>query len=202
MNHNSLGCEQPSRPRCRTITQCAGRVSANARPLQLCWGDRECGCFTPCTYNMYMWETYVMATHQLWNSTFVYIHIICSLPVCTCMYMYTCTSFYCAQVNGYEDILVETMNLCCHYFEQHMYMVPKEKYMLLKVCVVWSCASHSTVFMFLYYAWIQNVTMRYRCDNGTMLRTVLRWILQQYSKDASLVPLWYSCAVLCEGYHD
>ena len=22
-NHNSLGCEQPSRPRCRTITQCA-----------------------------------------------------------------------------------------------------------------------------------------------------------------------------------
>ena len=32
---NSLGCEQPSRPRCRTITQCAGRVSANARPLQL-----------------------------------------------------------------------------------------------------------------------------------------------------------------------
>ena len=48
-NHNSLGCEQPSRPRCRTITQCAGCVSANARPLQLRWGDRECGCFTSCT---------------------------------------------------------------------------------------------------------------------------------------------------------
>ena len=48
MNHNSLGCKQPSRPRCRTITQCAGHVSANARPLQLRWGDRECGCFT-CT---------------------------------------------------------------------------------------------------------------------------------------------------------
>ena len=45
-NHNSLGYEQPSRPRCRTITQCVGRVSANARPLQLRWGDRECGCFT------------------------------------------------------------------------------------------------------------------------------------------------------------
>ena len=55
MNHNSLGCEQPSRPRCRTITQCAGHVSANARPLQLCWGDRECGCFTPCTYNTDGW---------------------------------------------------------------------------------------------------------------------------------------------------
>ena len=37
-NHNSLGCEQPSRPRCRTIIQCAGRFSANARPLQLPWG--------------------------------------------------------------------------------------------------------------------------------------------------------------------
>ena len=48
-NHNSLGCKQPSRPRCRTITQRAGCVSANARPLQLRWGDQECGCFTPCT---------------------------------------------------------------------------------------------------------------------------------------------------------
>lgn len=44
---------------------------------------------------------------------------------------------YCVpQVSGYEDILVETMNLCCHYFEHHMYMVPKEKYMLLKVSIV------------------------------------------------------------------
>ena len=51
MNHNSLGCEQPSRPRSRTIIQCAGRVSANVRPLQLCWGDRECRRFMPCTYN-------------------------------------------------------------------------------------------------------------------------------------------------------
>ena len=40
---------------------------------------------------------------------------------------------YTHQVSGYEDILIETMNLCCQYFEQHMYMVPKEKYMLLKV---------------------------------------------------------------------
>lgn len=38
------------------------------------------------------------------------------------------------QVSGYEDILVETINLCCHYYENHMYMVAKEKYMLLKVC--------------------------------------------------------------------
>ena len=51
-NHNSLGCEQPSRPRC---SQCAGRISANARPPQLHWGDRECGCFTPYTYNTDGW---------------------------------------------------------------------------------------------------------------------------------------------------
>ena len=37
-------------------------------------------------------------------------------------------------MSGYEDILVETINLCCHYYENHMYMVAKEKYMLLKVC--------------------------------------------------------------------
>lgn len=36
-------------------------------------------------------------------------------------------------MSGYEDVLVETLNLCAHYFENHMYMVPKEKYMLLKV---------------------------------------------------------------------
>ena len=57
MNHNSLGCEQPSRPGCRTITQCAGRVSANAR---LRWGDQECGCFTPCTYNTDGWPYHVL----------------------------------------------------------------------------------------------------------------------------------------------
>lgn len=37
------------------------------------------------------------------------------------------------QVEGYEEILIETINLCCYYFENNMYMVPKEKYMLLKV---------------------------------------------------------------------
>ena len=39
------------------------------------------------------------------------------------------------QVECYEEILIETINLCCYYFENNMYMVPKEKYMLLKVCV-------------------------------------------------------------------
>ena len=36
-------------------------------------------------------------------------------------------------MSGYEDVLVETLNLCCQYFENQMYVLPKEKYMLLKV---------------------------------------------------------------------
>ena len=43
-NHNSLGCELPL----GLVTHCAGRISANARPHQLCWGDRECGYYTSC----------------------------------------------------------------------------------------------------------------------------------------------------------
>lgn len=39
---------------------------------------------------------------------------------------------YLEEVSGYEDVLVETINICCHYYENNMYMVPKEKYMLLK----------------------------------------------------------------------
>jgi len=39
-------------------------------------------------------------------------------------------------VEGYEEILIETINLCCQYFENNMYMVPKEKYILLKVSVL------------------------------------------------------------------
>ena len=79
-NHNSLGCEQPSRPRCRIITQCAGRVSANARPLQLRWGDRECGCFMPCTYNT-----------NGWHVTLV-IHI-----VHPCIHVHVCVGVGCHQ---------------------------------------------------------------------------------------------------------
>ena len=55
---------RPSRPRCRTITQCAGCVSANTRPLKLHWGDRECGCFTPCTYNTDGWPYRVVHAWQ------------------------------------------------------------------------------------------------------------------------------------------
>ena len=46
------------------------------------------------------------------------------------------------QVSGYEDILAETINLCCHYYEHNMYMVPKEKYMLLKVIIVSPLCHH------------------------------------------------------------
>ena len=37
------------------------------------------------------------------------------------------------KVPGFDEILVETINLCCHYYENHMYVMPKEKYILLKV---------------------------------------------------------------------
>ena len=43
------------------------------------------------------------------------------------------------QVECYEEIMVETINLCCYYYENNMYMVPKEKYVLLKVCSLWLC---------------------------------------------------------------
>ena len=33
----------------RKVTHCAGRVSANARPHQLCWGDWEMGTAISCT---------------------------------------------------------------------------------------------------------------------------------------------------------
>ena len=33
----------------RKVTHCAGRVSANARPHQLRWGDREVGTAISCT---------------------------------------------------------------------------------------------------------------------------------------------------------
>ena len=33
----------------RKVTHCTGRVSANTRPHQLCWGDREMGTGISCT---------------------------------------------------------------------------------------------------------------------------------------------------------
>ena len=39
------------RPRCQPVTHCAGRVAANTRPHQLCWSNRECGCYMSCTCN-------------------------------------------------------------------------------------------------------------------------------------------------------
>ena len=36
------------------------------------------------------------------------------------------------EVPGYEEVLVETINLCCTHYENQMYTVPEEKYQLLK----------------------------------------------------------------------
>ena len=57
------------------------------------------------------------------------------------------------QVNGYEEVLVETINLCCHYFENSMYMVPKEKYMLLKVTNAPSTAEKLNSIITILLTW-------------------------------------------------
>jgi cytoplasmic FMR1 interacting protein len=36
------------------------------------------------------------------------------------------------EVPGFEEVLVETINLCCTHYEAQMYIVPEEKYQLLK----------------------------------------------------------------------
>ena len=52
-NHNSLGCEQPLG---LDVNQSPDvRVSANARPHQLRWGDWECGGYLSCTCNTDGW---------------------------------------------------------------------------------------------------------------------------------------------------
>ena len=51
----------------------------------------------------------------------------------TCRFDCGFTIFLLLKVPGFDEILVETINLCCHYYENHMYVMPKEKYVLLKV---------------------------------------------------------------------
>jgi len=37
------------------------------------------------------------------------------------------------KIPGYEDVLADVVNLCSRLFENNMYILPKEKHMLLKV---------------------------------------------------------------------
>lgn len=63
------------------------------------------------------------------------------------------------KVPGFDEILIETINLCCHYYENHMYVMPKEKYILLKVshfidhycsgtrvAAVWIIHTHNNIY--------------------------------------------------------
>ena len=42
------------RPRCQPVTHCAGCISANTRPHQLYWSDRECWSYMSCTCNRWL----------------------------------------------------------------------------------------------------------------------------------------------------
>ena len=59
-NHNSLGCKQPL---CLDVNQSPDVQDTNARPHQLCWGDRECGRYMSCTCNTDGWPYYPAAAH-------------------------------------------------------------------------------------------------------------------------------------------
>ena len=55
-----------------TVTQCTGCVSANARPDQLRWGDRECGHHMSCACTTDSWPWLFPATQLggLWCCAF------------------------------------------------------------------------------------------------------------------------------------
>ena len=121
MNHNSLGCEQLSRPRCRTITQCAGRVSANTRPLQLRWGDWECGCFTlsmnagdcvVCMSSLYAYmyvHAHVCVSIYMYNT---YVHgCSCLYYMYGCMYVHVYALYVCAYVL-YSTCIHKCVSVC------------------------------------------------------------------------------------------
>ena len=39
------------------------------------------------------------------------------------------------EVPGYEDLLSDVVNLAVYMYENHMYLLPSEKHMLVKVCM-------------------------------------------------------------------
>ena len=53
-----------------TVTRCAGCISANTRPHQLCWGDWECGYHTSCTTDSWPWLFPATQLGGLWCCTF------------------------------------------------------------------------------------------------------------------------------------
>ena len=37
------------------------------------------------------------------------------------------------KIQGFDELLSDVVNLCCKLYEQNMYLLPKDKHMLLKV---------------------------------------------------------------------
>ena len=49
-------------------------------------------------------------------------------------------------------MLVETINLCCQYYDDHLFVLPNEKYILLKVRITCACAcAVHVLYMCLFY---------------------------------------------------
>ena len=47
-------------------------------------------------------------------------------------------------------MLFETINLCCQYYDDHLFVLPNEKYILLKVRITCACVVH-VLYMCLFY---------------------------------------------------
>ena len=46
-------------------------------------------------------------------------------------------------------MLVETINLCCQYYDDHLFVLPNEKYILLKVRITCACVVHVLILFFI-----------------------------------------------------
>lgn len=49
------------------------------------------------------------------------------------------------QIQGYEDVLADVLNMFVRLFESNMYITPNEKHVLLKVCLYFRIAAQNVV---------------------------------------------------------
>ena len=50
------------------------------------------------------------------------------------------------EIEGYDELLSDIINLCVNFYEFKMYVLPKEKHLLLKVCVFSMDKKHYFIF--------------------------------------------------------
>ena len=71
------------------VTRCAGRISANTRHHQLCWGDREWAYYMSCTRKTcYMYNVHYIHLYMYMYYVHVHVHYIQCTGTCIYMYMY------------------------------------------------------------------------------------------------------------------